>query len=184
LVLRLAKQVVLERNAGPDMPENTAKKVKPVVLVVHQDDVLINTCRTVLEKHGFEIEFASDGTEGVQKVYQVIPDVILAGSSVPELNGYQISRLIKNDPVMRKIPILLIADLGLKMDRFWAMKAGADDFVSKDELEAKLLKKITMVLEIYERMDIEEKRLLKANNEKNPFNIRTRFWTPRWWNPC
>jgi two-component system, cell cycle response regulator len=175
LVLRLAKQVVLERNAGPDMPENTAKKVKPVVLVVHQDDVLINTCRTVLEKHGFEIEFASDGTEGVQKVYQVIPDVILAGSSVPELNGYQISRLIKNDPVMRKIPILLIADLGLKMDRFWAMKAGADDFVSKDELEAKLLKKITMVLEIYERMDIEEKRLLKANNEKNPFNIRTRL---------
>jgi two-component system cell cycle response regulator len=177
----LAKQVAIERQAGSDLPENTTKsdntvkKLKPVVLVIHQDDVLINTCRSVLEKHGYEIEFAADGTEGVQKVYQVIPDVILAGSSVPELNGYQICRLIKNDPVMRKIPMLLIADLGLKMDRFWAMKAGADDFISKDALEAKLLQKITMVLEIYERMDIDEKRLLKANNEKNPFNIRTRL---------
>lgn len=167
--------MALERQTGPDLPEQPTKKVKPVVLVIHQDDLLINICRTVLEKHGFEIEFAADGTEGVQKVYQVIPDVILAGSSVPELNGYQICRLIKNDPVMRKIPLLLIADSGLKMDRFWAMKAGADDFIAKDELEAKLLKKITMLLEIYERMDIDEKRLLKINNEKNPFNIRTRL---------
>ncbi len=164
-----------ERSTSPELPENNSKKAKPVILVIHQDDLIVNLCRTVLEKHGFEIEFASDGTEGVQRVYQAIPDVILAGSSAPELNGYQICRLIKNDPVMRKIPLLLIADLGLKMDRFWAMKAGADDFLEKDELEAKLLKKITMVLDIYDRMDIEEKRLLKANNERNPFNIRTRL---------
>ncbi|MCE3235950.1 MAG: hypothetical protein K0Q50_2130 [Vampirovibrio sp.] len=151
------------------------KTIRPVILVIHQDDLVINLCRTVLEKHGFDIEFAMDGTEGVQRVYQAIPDVILAGSSAPELNGYQLCRLIKNDPVMRKIPLLLIADLGQKMDRFWAMKAGADDFLEKSELEAKLLKKITMVLDIYDRMDIDEKRMLKANNEKNPFNIRTRL---------
>jgi len=146
-----------------------------MILVIHQDEVVINACRTTLEKHGFEIEFASEGTEGVQKVYRVIPDVIVASSSAPELNGYQICRLIKNDPVMRKIPLILLADQGLKMDRFWAMKAGADDFLQKDEVSAKLLKKIQMVLEIYERMDIEEKHLLKASNEKNPFNIRTRL---------
>lgn len=155
--------------------DEMTKTIRPVILVIHQDDLVINLCRTVLEKHGFDIEFAMDGTEGVQRVYQAIPDVILAGSSAPELNGYQLCRLIKNDPVMRKIPLLLIADLGQKMDRFWAMKAGADDFLEKSELEAKLLKKITMVLDIYDRMDIDEKRLLKANNEKNPFNIRTRL---------
>src|SRR6185369_7152150 len=98
-----------------------------MILVIHQDEVVINACRTTLEKHGVEIEFASEGTEGVQKVYRVIPDVMVASSSAPELNGYQICRLIKNDPVMRKIPLILLADQGLKMDRFWAMKAGADD---------------------------------------------------------
>jgi two-component system cell cycle response regulator len=171
----MAKNVVSEINPGAEMPDPAAQKDKPVILVIHQDEVVINACRTELEKHGFEIEFAHDGTEGVQKVYRIIPDVVLASSSAPELNGYQICRLIKNDPVMRKIPTLLLADQGLKMDRFWAMKAGADDFLEKDEVAPKLLKKIRMVLEIYDRMDIEEKRMLKASNEKNPFNIRTRL---------
>jgi len=171
----IGKNVVSEMTSGAEMPDNSTPKTKPVILVIHQDEVVINACRSALEKHGYEIEFANEGTEGVQKVYRIIPDVILASSSAPELNGYQICRLIKNDPVMRKIPLLLLADHGLKMDRFWAMKAGADDFLEKDEIPAKLLKKIKMVLEIYDRMDIEEKRLLKASNEKNPFNIRTRL---------
>lgn len=171
----MVENVVSELNSGAEMPDNSTQKTKPVILVIHQDEVVINACRSALEKHGYEIEFASEGTEGVQKVYRTIPDVILASSSAPELNGYQICRLIKNDPVMRKIPLLLLADQGLKMDRFWAMKAGADDFLEKEEIPAKLLKKIRMVLEIYDRMDIDEKRLLKASNEKNPFNIRTRL---------
>ena len=171
----MAKNVASEINSGAEMPDPSAQNSKPLILVIHQDEVLINACRSELEKHGFEIDFANDGTEGVQKVYRTIPDVVLASSSAPELNGYQICRLIKNDSVMRKIPVLLLADMSQKMDRFWAMKAGADDFLEKTEIAPKLLKKIRMVLEIYDRMDIEEKRLLKASNEKNPFNIRTRL---------
>lgn len=136
---------------------------------------MINACRAALEKHGYEIDSALDGTEGIQKVYRLIPDVILAGINAPELNGYQICRLLKNDSVMRKIPMLLLADQALKMDRFWGMKAGADDFLEKDELEPCLLKKIQMVLEIYDRMNLDEKRQLRAANEKNPFNIRSRL---------
>lgn len=147
----------------------------PVILVIHQDEGVLELCRNILERQGFILETAMDGPEGVQKAYKIIPDVVLAGSSVPDLNGYQICRLIKNDPVMRKIPLLMVADLARKMERFWGMKAGADDFLQKDELEAKLLRKVQMVLDIYERMNIDEKRLLQADHEKNPFNIRTRL---------
>lgn len=167
--------VVSENNIPQTLQGQPDSQAKPLILVIHQDEVVINTCRVELEKHGFEIDYALDGTEGIQKVYRLLPDVILAGSSAPELNGYQICRLIKNDPVMRKIPMLLLADQALKMDRFWGMKAGADDFLEKNEIQPRLLKKIQMVLEIYDRMDIEEKRLLKANNEAHPFNIRTRL---------
>jgi putative CRISPR-associated protein (TIGR02620 family) len=148
---------------------------QPTVLVIHQDEPIIGECKAALEKHGFIVDMAEDGNEGIRKIYQTLPDVILAGCSTPELNGYQICRLIKNDPVMRKIPVLLIANVAEKMERFWGVKAGADDFLQSNEIAAKLLKKISMVLEIYERMDIEEKRLLQASNEKNPFNIRTRL---------
>lgn len=175
LEFSIGRIVVSENNTSQESSGQALPPSKPLILVIHQDELLVNACRSALEKHGYDIDFALDGTEGIQKVYRLIPDVILAGSAAPELNGYQICRLIKNDPVMRRIPVLLLADQALKMDRFWGMKAGADDFLEKDEVEAKLLRKIQMVLEIYERMDIAEKRLLKDSNEKNPFNIRTRL---------
>lgn len=171
----MGRKVASESNHPHRQSQQPFQLQKPLILVIHQDELVVNACRMALEKHGYEIDFALDGTEGIQKVYRLIPDVVLAGSNTPELNGYQICRLIKNDSVMRKIPILLLADHALRMDRFWGMKAGADDFLEKEEVEARLLQKIQMVLEIYDHMNIEEKRLLKASNEKNPFNIRTRL---------
>ncbi|WP_303674639.1 GGDEF domain-containing response regulator [Vampirovibrio chlorellavorus] len=167
--------VFSESHSNPEQLNEPARQGKPLILIIHQDELVVNACRLALEKHGYDIDYAQDGTEGIQKVYRLIPDMILAGSTTPELNGYQICRLVKNDPVMRKIPILLIAEQTLKMDRFWGMKAGADDFLGKDELEARLLQKTQMVLEIYDRMNIQEKTLLKASNTQHPFNIRTRL---------
>ncbi len=167
--------MALEKPSGSTQPDDSPSKNKPLVLVIHQDEEVVAACRATLEKHGFEIEAGKDGNAGIQKIYQLIPDVIVVGTSVPELNGYQVCRLIKNDPVMKKIPVILLMDAVEKMDRFWGIKAGADDFLYKDEIAAKLLRKTQMVLEIYDRMDINEKRILQANNEKNPFNIRTRL---------
>jgi two-component system cell cycle response regulator len=167
--------VAANYESGDFSPHDESIRENPVILVIHQDEDVLRICRDALARHGFIIETASNGTEGIQVAYHLIPDVILVGSSVPELNGYQMCRLLKNDPVMRKIPVLLIADLTQKMERFWGMKAGADDFLQKDELEAKILRKVRMVLEIYDRMDFHEKTLLRADHERNPFNIRTRL---------
>jgi two-component system cell cycle response regulator len=171
----LIDEIVAAHPSSGATPPLDSNPETPVILIIHQDDKVLDLCRGILEKQGFIIDTATNGTEGIQKAYRTIPDVVLAGSSAPELNGYQICRLIKNDSVMRKIPVLLISDLTQKMERFWGMKAGADDFLQKDELETKLLRKIKMVLEIYDRMDTDEKQLLKADHEKNPFNIRTRL---------
>lgn len=150
-------------------------KTKPLVLLIHPDTAVEESCRQAMEKHGFDVETVSDGSNGIHQVYQLIPDVIIVSSAAPELNGYQVCRVIKNDPVMKRIPVLLVADFAEKMDRFWGIKAGADDFLQKNELEAKLLRKVQMLLEIYERMGFEEKSKLKAAYEKQPMNIRTRL---------
>lgn len=156
-------------------PDLRSGQDKPVVLVIHQDEGVFQACSEALEQHGYVVTGAKDGNEGIQAIYRSIPDVVVVGSGVPELNGYQICRLIKSDPVMRKIPVILLAELSEKMDRFWSVKAGADDFLRQDEVAPKLLRKVKMVLDIYDRMGIDEKKLLKASNEKNPFNIRTRL---------
>ena len=145
------------------------------MLVIHQDPAIAEYCQSALGRHGYHIEYARSGNEGLTRIFQLIPDVILAGSGVPELNGYQICRLVKHDPMLKKIPVMLVSDVAEKMDRFWGVKAGADDFLSREELEPRLLKKVQMVMEIYDRIDINEKNLLRAQQDKNPFNIRTRL---------
>lgn len=167
----MAEFVVKEQKSGSVAPDEG----QPTVLVIHQDPAVADSCRAVLEKQGYAVDHVSDGNQGLNRIYTLIPDVILAGSAVPELNGYQLCRLVKHDPVLKKIPVLLVSDVAEKMDRFWGVKAGADDLLSRDELPAKLLKKIQMVLEIYERMDINEKNLIRKSHKNTPLNIRTRL---------
>jgi DNA-binding response OmpR family regulator len=161
---------------GPKMQaDDQCAKTKPLVLLIHPDTAVEQACRNALERHGFEVEVASDGSHGIHEIYRLIPDVVVAGSATPELNGYQVCRLIKNDPVMKRIPVLLMAEQADKMDRFWSVKAGSDEFLQTDEVETKLLRKIQMLLEVYERMGVDEKRNLKAVFEKRPLKVRTRL---------
>jgi diguanylate cyclase (GGDEF)-like protein len=155
--------------------DDPCAKDRPLVLLIHSDKTLEQACRNALEKHGFEVAFAPDGSAGIQQVYRLIPDVVVVGSATPELNGYQVCRLIKSDPVMKRTPVLLVAERADKMDRFWSVKAGGDDFLQADEVETKLLRKIQTLLEVYERLGIEEKRKLKAAFDKKPLNVRTRL---------
>jgi two-component system, cell cycle response regulator len=161
---------------GPKMQaDEQCAKTKPLVLLIHPEASVEEACRNALEKHGYDVEVVLDGSNGVHQIYQLIPDIIVAGSAAPELNGYQVCRLIKNDPILKRIPVLLIAEHADKMDRFWSVKAGSDDFLQVDEVETKLLRKIQMLLEVYERMGFEEKKNLKAAFEKRPLNVRTRL---------
>lgn len=163
-----------ESHTGPGQEEGQALE-QPLVLVVHQSASVVEACQQALEPHGFRVVFAEAGNTGVHQIYQGIPDLVIAGVTVPELNGYQLCRLIKNDSAMNRIPVLLLSDATEKMDRFWGMKAGADDCLSADEIEASLLKKVQAVLGVYERMGLETKRQLRASNEASPFNVRTRL---------
>ncbi|HEY9746590.1 MAG TPA: diguanylate cyclase [Oculatellaceae cyanobacterium] len=164
-------------SVGPDMQVDIhhPKATRMQVLLIHPDAAVGELCRNALEKHGFDVETVAHGSDGVHRAYELIPDIILAGSAAPELDGYQICRLIKHDPVMKRLPVLLIADKADKMDRFWGVKAGADDFLRTDELEAKLLRKIQMLLEVYERMGLEEKQRLRTMHSRNPLDIQTRL---------
>jgi two-component system, cell cycle response regulator len=160
-----------------DFAHNPANRAtdKPLILLIHQEAGVLRRCQEQLEAQGFHVDTANDGSEGIRKAYLSIPDAIVVGAAVSDLNGYQVTRLLKNDPVMRKIPILLVAEVSRKMERFWGMKAGVDDFIPQNELEATLLKRLNGILDIYGQIDLNEKRLLQANNAKNPFNIRARI---------
>ncbi|OQY27157.1 MAG: hypothetical protein B6244_11505 [Candidatus Cloacimonetes bacterium 4572_55] len=94
----------------------------------------------LLEQMGYSVQIAEDGIEAIEAVYRINPDLILLDVEMPKMNGYQVCRLLKNSSETSHIPIIILTSRDQKMDRFWGLSTGADEYVTKD-LEPELLLK-------------------------------------------
>lgn len=101
------------------------------ILLVDDSVTQLEMLKLQLTKSGFEVETAKDGNEAYKMVFNTTPDLILSDIMMPNLNGYQFCRLLKNDEVTKKIPVVLLTVLDKKIDKFWGNKSGADKFISK-----------------------------------------------------
>ncbi|WP_027714251.1 hybrid sensor histidine kinase/response regulator [Desulfuromonas sp. TF] len=104
---------------------------KFTILVVDDSPTQLAMVQDTLEKEGFNVETAQDGVEAINKVYHSPPSLILSDVMMPELNGYHLCRLLKNDPRTAHIPIILLTNLTERHDRFWGENAGADLYLEK-----------------------------------------------------
>lgn len=103
----------------------------PKILLIDDSVTQLEMLKLQFIKAGFEIETAQNGEEGYQKVYSCAPDLVLSDIVMPNLNGYQLCRLLKNDAATREIPVILLTVLDKKIDKFWGNKSGATVFISK-----------------------------------------------------
>lgn len=101
------------------------------VLLIDDSMTQLEMLKLELLNSGFEVETARDGGEGYRKLFEVAPDLVLSDIVMPNLNGYQFCRLLKNNPESSQIPVILLTVLDKKIDKFWGAKSGADKFVSK-----------------------------------------------------
>lgn len=101
------------------------------ILLIDDSLTQLETLKLRFVKAGFDVETAQNGGEGYQKVFSAAPDLILSDIVMPNMNGYQLCRLLKNNPITKKIPIILLTVLDKKIDKFWGSKSGADKFLSK-----------------------------------------------------
>ncbi|MFH0702868.1 MAG: diguanylate cyclase [bacterium] len=106
--------------------------MKKKVLIVEDSLTQLASLKTILSKSGYEVLTAKNGAEGVYLTYQEFPDLIVSDIVMPEINGYQLCRLLKNDELTKNIPIILLTVLSEKIDKFWGIRAGANTFIVKD----------------------------------------------------
>jgi two-component system cell cycle response regulator len=99
-----------------------------------------------LEKQGFQVVTANDGVEGINKAYAELPNLIISDIIMPELNGYQLCRLLKNEEFTLHIPIILLTNLGQSQDKFWGIRAGADSYICKEADPRELLNQVNVLL--------------------------------------
>jgi two-component system sensor histidine kinase/response regulator len=99
------------------------------VFVIDDDDVMLLTCRRTLEKDGYEVETFENGLDGIRRIEEAPPQLLLVDLKMPELNGLQvIERVRKVDPDVVIAVITGYATISTAVD---AMKAGAYDFLPK-----------------------------------------------------
>jgi signal transduction histidine kinase len=101
------------------------------VLIVDDDSYVCATMEALLKNEGHKLIFATDGMEGQNKAREERPDVILLDVMMPELDGYEVCRRLKADPVTAPIPVLLVTALTERKERLKGIEAGANDYLTK-----------------------------------------------------
>jgi two-component system cell cycle response regulator DivK len=74
---------------------------------------------------------ASDGREALERIREMLPDLVLLDIQMPEMDGYQVLREIRNDPVLRNLRVVALTAFAMQGDRERALAAGFDDYLTK-----------------------------------------------------
>lgn len=146
--------------------------VRILVVDDHPDNVEIINVR--LSSRGYQIDTATNGEEALQKVKDYPPDLILLDVMMPLMDGYEVSRRIKNDPGLPFIPIILVTARDSTQDKVDGLDAGADDYLTKPvnfpELEARV-RSMLRIKRLQDELDQKNRELELANKRLRKLSI-------------
>jgi CheY-like chemotaxis protein/HAMP domain-containing protein len=102
------------------------------ILIVDDDVRNVFALTSVLEAHGMEVLYAENGKDGVELLRRTPEiDLVLMDIMMPELDGYETTRLIREDETFKQLPIISLTAKAMKGDREKAIAAGASDYITK-----------------------------------------------------
>jgi response regulator RpfG family c-di-GMP phosphodiesterase len=123
-------------------------KDKPVILVVDDQIQNIELLEAHLVPQGYEIVKAANGEEALGKLSGDQIDLILLDVMMPGMDGFEVTRRVRQDDIHRLIPIILITALRETEDRVKGIEAGCDDFISKPVDKMELLARVRSLLKV------------------------------------
>ncbi|MEW5767930.1 MAG: response regulator [bacterium] len=118
------------------------------ILVVEDDEDIKKLLKSILLSEGFKVILAEEGIEAINKTYNENPDLIVLDILLPEMDGYQVCRLLKNDKKYQHIPIIMLTAKSHFWDRFRGMHTGADRYIIKSEAGFSLLDIVDIIKEM------------------------------------
>lgn len=116
------------------------------ILVVDDDPVIQKLLAVNFEMDGYRVVTASDGVEGLERVADEGPDVVLLDVMMPRLDGVEVVRRLKADATTAAIPVILLSAKAQSSDISAGLEAGADDYVTKPFDPLELLEKVAALI--------------------------------------
>jgi two-component system alkaline phosphatase synthesis response regulator PhoP len=117
------------------------------ILIVEDEEDIIELLSAILgDLRDYKVLYARDGEEALRTARVSNPEIILLDIQLPKLNGYKVCKLIKSDPAMNHIKILMLSGMVQNYDWLKAQEAGADGYIVKPFTLAALVEKVEELL--------------------------------------
>ena len=129
-------------------------KDKTVILVVDDQPQNIELLEAFLAPQGYEIITAANGEEALKKLSGNQIDLILLDVIMPGMNGFEVTRRVRQDHPLQLLPIILVTALREAKDRVEGIEAGCDDFISKPVEKMELLARVRSLLKVKDYNDL------------------------------
>ena len=132
--------------AGSDYVEDNASIAGEAVLVVDDDPFIARLLEIELRAAGYDVRVASDGVEAFDLAQDRSPDLVLADVMMPNMDGFELTRRLRQDPRTATVSIIMLTARGLSADKLEGFAIGADDYIVKPFDTPELLARIRGVL--------------------------------------
>jgi DNA-binding response OmpR family regulator len=117
------------------------------ILIIEDDKFLRELIAQKIVKEGYDISEAIDGEEGIKKIKEEKPDMVLLDLILPGIDGFEVLSKMKEDPFLAQIPVIILSNLGQKDDIEKGLKLGAADYLIKAHFTpGEIIEKIKTIL--------------------------------------
>jgi twitching motility two-component system response regulator PilH len=123
------------------------KMANAKIMVVEDSPTYLRKISGFLQGLGYEVVTAVDGEEALEKAVRENPSLIVLDVILPKKNGFQVCRQLKTSPDTQDIKILMMTSKSQDSDRFWGIKQGADDYMTKPYEDQELSDNVAKLLQ-------------------------------------
>ena len=117
----------------------------PKILIVDDEKNIVEAIRYNLEQAGFRTITAADGQRAIELAQRDVPDLITLDVMLPELDGWEVCRLLRRDARTRRIPIIMLTVKDDETDKIVGLELGADDYLTKPFSPKELVARIKAI---------------------------------------
>ena len=129
------------------------------ILVIEDEPDIAEVLQYNLEKEGFDVETARRGDTGFDAVRRDNPDLILLDLMLPGIDGLELTRMLKRDPLTSRLPIVMLTARGEEVDRIVGLELGADDYISKPFSPREVVLRVKAVLRRFQQEESAAERI-------------------------
>ena len=129
-----------------DLRQDRQAKVKPKILVVDDEPEAVELVEFNLKQAGYAVSTAVDGAEALKKARAQPPDLIVLDVMLPEMDGFEICKTLRLEPVTARVPVIMLTAKAAEIDRVLGLELGADDYLTKPFSPRELLLRVKKIL--------------------------------------